>query len=149
MAKFKDNKDQVWTLPEFTVGLLREVRAVTGFDFFKLGENGEELLKLKGDRFLACDVLCVLTDEERQARGLSDKDFAKRCSGPVMDEAWSAIIETYADFSRGPRVSAAVKENLGPMLTKIEDAFIAELKSIATGSPESSASTPSPSISGA
>lgn len=137
MAKFKDSTGVEWTIPEFTVFSIRSLRTRTGFDFNKVGDKGEELLKLLADKFLIYDLITLLTEDARKAKELSDEDFAKRFNGQTLNDAWDAIMEAFADFARGSKVAAAVMENLRPIHRKIEEQSITALKKLASDSPES------------
>lgn len=165
MKSFKDSTGQAW---DIAVNLQTRaiVSARTGIDLLLIGNGDQHTMELLQSPSHSFDVLVALCDSQLKQRVLTVEDFgALLNSEEVVNDAITAIVEATFDFFRNPQVQILRKTMMTVLKiqqeerTKAQQAleatmndpdFEAKIRASlrnpnATGSPESSASTPAAS----
>jgi hypothetical protein len=112
MAEFTDTKNRRWQIT-LTVGDVRRVKAATGVDLLALfDEQDSPLLRLQDDLQLLLDVLFEATRPAREAKGVSDDDFADSLDADAAESAVNCLMLALVDFfpsARRDALRAAMK----------------------------------------
>lgn len=150
MPKFRDSAGTEWAV-SLTVGMLERLAEDADLDLDAWMDKPESL----GRTFALAPrtigrVLWVLCAEEAKARGLDGRAFGMLLDRPTIDAASEAFFEAmvlfYPRSSAGKAIRARLPELLARMDAEIErrtnELLDGELSPTATGSPESSGSTP-------
>ncbi len=172
MKTFKDRQNRTWLI-EINVALAKKVRALTGVDLYRLVDNDfANLQELLRDQITLVDVIYVLCKDQADAQKMTDENFGAGLAGETVTRAAEAFMDAYIDFSQDPRAAAVLRSLTTKGLAAV-DAQMTEAEKIAdwvtvemlvqdakepgflakklnerlTTSPESSASTPAPSLS--
>lgn len=104
MTTFNDNKNQKWIV-QINIATVKRVRQLIDFDLSKLigVKNGNidctNLNLLQDDIILCVNLIEAICFDEIKQRKLSSEDFANLLNGDVLDDAVTAIIEEFANFS--------------------------------------------------
>lgn len=150
MAKFADAKGRAWEVL-ISVGSIRRVRDRLKIDLSKLIDDDFAVLtQVTADLVTLCDVLYVLVEPQATPAGVSDVEFGESLDGDSLERGADALYEAFATFShsrireplltlaqKGREVRAAATERM-----EAAGAALAAYSTTATGSPASSASTP-------
>lgn len=97
MAHFVDRTGDRWDI-SLTLADLRRVKDQTGNDLMAV-VNGDTEAAWLADVYAMFAVLCVLTERQRNERGLTVDDFAERIESQEIAEAASlAIASAVIDF---------------------------------------------------
>lgn len=125
--RFTDRYGNQYTI-EIDVALAVELKKAAGLDVMKLAEDGEALFrKLSYDPELLVTALYVLCRDQAAERNLSDVQFGKAFTGPIIQEATVALLQAVADFFPPARKALlrAIQYH-GELLEKLNEAAIAE-----------------------
>ncbi len=162
MRTFRDMKGREWLI-QINVAAVKRVRTLVDVDLLGLVDQGfGNLGKLLSDPVRLVDVLYALCKAEADAKGVTDEQFGEAMAGDAIEHAADAFLQELTDFFPNPRIRAGLKrvvaaaETLSDrMMDQMEaridaidlDAESERLTASAGSSPESSASTPAPSLS--
>lgn len=148
MNQFKDVKGGVWTFPEFTLGLVLDVKAQANVDFLgddsrgsNAGDDAGKWFEMLYDPRHLGAVLWVIFESEITRRKLDYLGFARLVSGPALDEARRGIVSSLVSFIHSPNVAAAIAAELPQIQSRMETALLARWKSTVSGLLESWEST--------
>ncbi len=97
MHTFKDNAGQEWNV-EITVNTIRRVKSALQIDLMGLIGDRAFVDKLVGDPETLVNVVYVVCKPQADALGVSDEQFGERMGGDSLDDATSALLESFIDF---------------------------------------------------
>jgi len=162
---FRDTEGREWVLA-LTLGSLRRIKASAGLDMLDLGQWDKEasnpFLRLSRDAVTLADTLCALCQTQMVERGISEERFAESLGGQSIDDALIALVEEWSDFFRQGRremesmllrraleVLTETRAKMTQAIAVMDREMTVEkiLSASRTNSPESSESTPAPSLS--
>lgn len=96
MHLFKDKDGQEWSL-SITVGAVKRVRSLTGFDLLTIIEN-DGARELLNDPIKLVDVIFAICKPEAEKRSITDEDFGELMLGDAISSATDAMIAELIDF---------------------------------------------------
>ena len=105
MQTFTDINGRKWTV-SITVGTAKRVKAMLGIDMIN---DMESFLKQIQDIMTRFDVLYVVCQEQADKYGITDEQFACGFAGPVIGEAYHALINAYIAFIPDPEAAARLR----------------------------------------
>ena len=110
MAVFTDVKHRVWELAiDGFIG--KRIREQCDPNFLLNDFDDKQIntyARIQSDPFLACEVLFILCDKQREERGISVEDFYMNVIGEVIGSAEEALLEAIINFIP-PRQSQMLK----------------------------------------
>ena len=117
MRNFTDSTGGEWTL-DLTIATAKPLTIWLKdydppVDFFR----AVDFMTAATSIIFAIDCLSFLCAEQRQARGMSDRDFGQAFRGEAAYKAQRALIEEYVDFFPDPATSGTLKN----CLQRLED----------------------------
>lgn len=109
MTTFQDNAGTEWklSLDAFTLGELRDAKKIDLAD-----PAGLDYARCERDPATLVAALAVLCSDERKAKSLSERDFAKRITGEAIERAWDALWRAAKVFFP-PKLWSDLESNLG------------------------------------
>jgi hypothetical protein len=106
---FLDAEGRSWKLA-INLFAVKAVKEATGVNLLKLTDDKfAKLDELLGDEELLMDVIHVLCRDQFAAAGVDDQAFEKAIDGPTFGRAADAFMEAFINFSRDPRIQAALR----------------------------------------
>lgn len=162
---FIDTKGRIWDC-RVNVAVCKRVRSLVGIDLANLSKD--TISKLCGDPIVLVDTLFAVVQPQAIAHGVSDTDFGEMMAGDLIEQASAALVDGLiaffpnardrqnfrTAFDLTKRVTDRVRETVGAGLApanleKLETEAVRRAISglASTNLPESSASTPTPSLS--
>lgn len=148
MAKFVDQLGREWVL-KIDVPMLPRLREA-GFNVGRAVRDPKELEALDDPELLG-KVLWVLVEVQAAKASVDPEGFAAGFDGPTIFAAIDAFSEAIVDFSQRPAVATAIKAKLPAVIAKLEQAAVAKIEAmtsgsnaIATNSPAASAASSPP-----
>lgn len=159
MQTFKDAAGRTWAVA-INCWTIKQAKAYSGIHVPSLVDEGfAGYRRLLADGAMLADVIYGLCREEADAKRIDEAGFLREMHGDALDAATAAFRAEFVDFFRNPDQRAAVREVMETLdrvmremveqgrkeLGTIDLSTAAGSNGIATGSPESSASTPAPS----
>ena len=105
MATFKDLAGRDWQISIDPISAAK-IRAELDPDFLKgdfaRGDGGNTLQRLNDDPVLLCQVIAVLTEQQRVDQGSSEEALFESLRGDAIAAAFDALVEAIATFSTPP-----------------------------------------------
>lgn len=99
---FHDTQQRRWTL-SLSIGTVKRVRELTGFDLLTFADKPQLLAELAGDPVRFVDVLFAIVQPQADELGVTDVDFGEGFNGQAIEEATDAFLEAMAEFFSGAR----------------------------------------------
>ena len=146
MQTFKDRLDKSWDI-SITVATLKRIRDVAKVDIGKVVEDAIQAKRLD-DMPTMGSVLYAIVKAQADTRTLTEEAFLDTLDGPTMARAAAAFWHELDDFFRpclplaGGLIALALEVRSRALASQTPPASISGSES--TGSPASSASTPTP-----
>jgi hypothetical protein len=141
MQSFTDSRGRAWTLA-INVYTRKLVQSRTKLDL----ALPETMVQLMRDADAVVQTVLVLTEEQRRAAGVTDRDFEEALEGPAVDAMIAALLEEQAGFFQQPYRETAQKAlgAIRAMLVEAQNALAPAETSTdsSTNSQASAASTP-------
>ena len=108
MTRFTDNAGAEWSisLDGFTLGELRDAKKIDLAD-----PAGLDYARCERDPSTLVASLAIICADDRKQLNLSERDFAKRLTGEVLEKAWEALWGAAKVFFP-PRLWSALESNL-------------------------------------
>jgi hypothetical protein len=132
-----DKTGQEWRLASLTLGLVLDIRDEAGVDFLQArGKDKDEAGKAAGemlaklyDPFTLGSVLWMLLGKQAEERKIDERAFAHLFESDTYPMMREAVLGLVLDFTLPLKVATVVKADLPRLMTEIDDALIAALKS--------------------
>ena len=146
MQTFRDRLDKSWDIA-ITVGTLKRIRDVAKVDIGKIVEDAIQAKRLD-DMATMGSVLFAIVKPAADALQIDEAAFLELLDGPAMARAAAAFWPELDDFFRpclplaGGLIALALEVRSKALASQTPPASISGSES--TGSPASSASTPTP-----
>jgi hypothetical protein len=104
MQTFTDIHGRTWTVA-ITIGTVKRVKARLGIDML----DAETFMKQAQDFIALCDLMYVICQDEAEKQGISDEQFGHSFAGPVIREAYNALMEAFFAFQPDPKSEAKLR----------------------------------------
>lgn len=98
MQAFSDTTGRKWLI-DVNYTTAKRVKQLTGLDLF----DDEAFEKIGKDNFLLLEIICAICEDEMKERGVSANELGKALSGDVIDNAVTAFMESYINFTPNER----------------------------------------------
>lgn len=103
MRSFKDRHGRAWVV-ELTVGAVKRVKALAGFDVLTIVTGGTEVFgEFLGDAVRQCEALYAICKPEADTAGVTLDMFLDAIAGDSLLEARDVLVEEITDFFPDPR----------------------------------------------